>query len=300
MRDEGYVTIDTRRYGRLAWLRNKQWWYFEGLDPAKKLYFVFLALEALPTSYVSIKVIDYEHNRRWTEDHLGSFQAAPGQAVNVSAAGKWGRLRFEGSGEQGWRIAVQTEHVEAELEQTAQAGAHRDWLLTQHIDYTIQQFVMNRTCGKLRFEGQEMAFDGYGYHEHNWGVQPRHSTAHWLHFWTPASAGVVLSCHYDAGLAHHYSFIWQDGQEHVLYSPAQFSFDPAHPESVWQAVGPDLHLTCTPRATHHTRMRIPPWPAYVDVDYTEQVLDVHGTAMIQGQPTAIDGVGKLDFNWNRW
>ena len=33
MRNEGYVQIDSRRVGFLAFLRHKQWWYFEGLDP---------------------------------------------------------------------------------------------------------------------------------------------------------------------------------------------------------------------------------------------------------------------------
>ena len=32
MENEGWVAIDWRRYGALAWLRKKQWWYLEGLD----------------------------------------------------------------------------------------------------------------------------------------------------------------------------------------------------------------------------------------------------------------------------
>ncbi len=58
MQSEGSVHIDTRRHGRLAFLRHKQWWYFEGLDPERQLYFVLLALEGLPSSYVSLKAID--------------------------------------------------------------------------------------------------------------------------------------------------------------------------------------------------------------------------------------------------
>ena len=108
MRDEGCLPISSRRYGLLAFLRKKQWWYFEGLDPQQKLYYVFLALQAIPTSYVSLKVIDFATNRRWTEDHLGSFQAAPGDAVNVSASGQWGRLHFAGRAEDGWQVEVQT------------------------------------------------------------------------------------------------------------------------------------------------------------------------------------------------
>jgi len=65
MRNEGYLKIDSRRFGPLAFLRRKQWWYFEGRDPKSKLYFVFLALQAIPTDYVSLKVIDTQNNRRW-------------------------------------------------------------------------------------------------------------------------------------------------------------------------------------------------------------------------------------------
>ncbi len=300
MRDEGCLPIASRRFGPLAFLRKKQWWYFEGLDPRQKLYYVFLALQAIPTSYVSLKVIDCANNRRWTEDHLGSFQAAPGDAVNVSASGQWGRLHFAGRAEDGWQIEVQTASLYVQCTQKALAPVHRNWLLTQHIDYSIQQFVMNEAQGLIRFDGKDYAFSGYGYTEHNWGVQPRHSTAFWLHFWCPEGAGVVLSCQYDAGVPHHYTFLWHQGQEHTLYSPAQFTFDAAHPEALWEVHAPDLDLRIRPITAHHTRMQIPPLIAYISTDYYEQLLEVEGTAWIKGQPVSIQGMGKLDFNWNRW
>ena len=122
--------------------------------------------------------------------------------------------------ETGWQIDVQTPHVQAVCTQTPRAGMHRNWLLTQHIDYTIQQFVMNRCQGTVALNGRSVPFQGYGYHEHNWGVQPRHSTAHWLHFWTPESAGVVLSCFYDSGVPHHYSFLWREKELKQPSAPA--------------------------------------------------------------------------------
>ncbi len=76
MRDEGYMSINSRRFGPLAFLRRKQWWSFEGLDPQQKLYFVFLALQAFPSDYISLKIIDYQNHRRWTEDHVGRFRTA--------------------------------------------------------------------------------------------------------------------------------------------------------------------------------------------------------------------------------
>ena len=300
MRDEGYVAIHSRRFGLLAALRRKQWWSFEGLDPQQKLYFVFLALQAFPSDYVSLKVIDYLNDRRWTEDHLGSFRTTPGDAVDVLAEGKWGQLRFRGRAEEGWQIEVRTPHVSAQCTQRALASVHRNSLLTQHLDYTIQQFVMNQTEGTLQFEGRVCPFTGYGYHEHNWGVQPRHSTADWLHFWCPEMAGVVLNCYYDAGVPHHYTYLWHQSQAHYLYSPAQFSFDPAHPDDAWQVRSPDLELHLRPIATHHSRMQIPPKVAYIDIDYYEQLLELQGTASVQGQEVEIRGLGKLDHNWNRW
>src|SRR5271167_674434 len=96
-------------------MRRKQWWCFEGLDETRKLYFVFLALEAVPLSYVSLKVIDFNSGKRWTEDHFGPFAAAPGDSVDVQARGKWGFLRFRGRAEDGWRIEVQTGSLKAEL-----------------------------------------------------------------------------------------------------------------------------------------------------------------------------------------
>jgi hypothetical protein len=300
MHDEGYIAINSRRFGLLAGLRRKQWWSFEGLDPQQKLYFVFLALQAFPSDYVSLKVIDYQNDRRWTEDHLGHFQTSPGEAVDVSAAGKWGQLRFCGRSEEGWDIDVQTPHVTVHCRQTPQAAVHRNWLLTQHLDYTIQQFIMNRTEGSVQFEGQTYSFAGCGYCEHNWGVQPRHSTAHWLHFWGAQTAGVVLNCHYDAGVPHHYTYLWHQDQGQYLHSPAQFDFDPNWPDLPSQVRSPDLELHLCPLITHHSQMQIPPKIAYIDIDYYEQLLEVQGTAWIQGQTVPINGLGKLDHNWNRW
>jgi hypothetical protein len=300
MKDEGYIAFDSRRYGLLAGLRRKQWWYFEGLDPDQQLYFVFLALEAFPTSYVSLKVIDYRNNRRWTEDHLGSFRSDPGNAVNVAAGGKWGHLHFGGSAENGWEIEVQTPHVTAQCVQVAKAPVYRNWLQTQHIDYTIQQFILNEVQGTVALDGREVLFNGYGYHEHNWGVQPRHSTAHWLHFWGAQTAGVVLSCHYDAGVPHHYTTLWHAGKAHTLHSPANFDFDPACPDAPHRVASPDLALEIRPITSHHTRMQIPPLLAYINVDYFEQLLEVNGRAWVEGQPVEILGIGKLDYNWNRW
>ncbi len=45
MEAEGSIRLDSRRYGKLAFLRQKQWWSFEGLDPERQIYFVLLALE---------------------------------------------------------------------------------------------------------------------------------------------------------------------------------------------------------------------------------------------------------------
>jgi hypothetical protein len=300
VKNEGRVSYSSRRYGAGAFMRRKQWWYFEGLDETRRLYFVFLALEATPMSYVSLKVIDYKSGTRWSEDHFGRFQAAPGDKVEVSAQGKWGFLRFSGKAEAGWHVEVKTEHVAADIRQHPEADLHMNNLLTKRIDYAIRQFIKNDCTGELSMDGNSGSFSGYGYHEHNWGVQPRHSTAHWLHFWSPTAAGVVLSCHYDEGLPHHYSFLWTGGEEKTLHSPAEFLFDPADPEKPWTAVSPDLRIEARPITGFKTRIRVPAFLPYVDVDYYEQLLEVKGRAIVEGKDVPIQGMGKLDFNWNRW
>ncbi len=300
MRHEGSIHIKSRRHGLLAFLRQKQWWSFEGLDPAQGLYFVFLALEELPASYVPLQVIDYKNNRRWAEDHIGGFRAAPGDQVDVNAEGQWGHVRFQGWAEEGWAIDVQTQSVIVRCTQKPQAPVHHNRLLTRTIDYTITQFVMNSTSGTVRLDDKDYDFQGYGYCEHNWGVQPRHSTASWLHFWMPEMAGVVLNCTYDAGVPHHYTFLWQPGQPSYLFSPAQFSFAPDALESPWQCQSPGLSLRVTPLYTHHTEMRLPPILSYIAIDYYEQLVQVKGTATVEGTHVEVDGIGKYDNNFNLW
>jgi hypothetical protein len=300
MEAEGSIHIESRRYGILAFLRQKQWWYFEGLDPERKLYFVLLALEGLPSSYVSLKVIDYGRNLRWEEDHLGSFHAAPGNAVNVAAKGKWGQMRFRGQVESGWQIEVQTPAVRIQCRQTSIAPVHTNHLLTRHIDYTIMQFPMDTLQGSVCLNGQEFAFNGHGYHEHNWGVQPRHSRANWLHFWGPDMAGIVLDCHYDAGVPHHYTYFWQQGQWRYLFSPAQFFFTPDQIDQAWQVKSPDLDITVSPLYSHHTRLRIPPMLSYINIDYYEVLANVTGTIWLDGRQVEVNGIGKFDHNFNLW
>jgi hypothetical protein len=300
MRNEGSTHVPSRRHGLLAWLRHKQWWYFEGLDPTQGLYFVFLALEGRPASYVSLKVIDFKNHRRWTADHFGGVRALPGERVHVTAAGAWGHLRFSGQAEHEWEIDVRTPAIAARCVQTPLAAVHQNRLLTRTLDYTITQFVMNTTSGTLWVDGREYAFQGYGYHEHNWGVQPRHSTAHWLHFWMPQTAGVVLNCYYDAGVPHHYTYLWREGNAAYLFSPAQFHFDPEALESPWHIKSPDLDLQVTPLYSHRTRMDLPPVLPYISIDYYELLLQVRGAALVQGTRIEIDGFGKYDHNFNRW
>jgi hypothetical protein len=300
MEAEGSVHINARRHGILAFLRQKQWWYFEGLDPDRKLYYVLLALEGLPSSYVSLKVIDYGRHLRWEEDHLGSFRAAPGNAVNVSAQGKWGTLNFQGQVDLGWQIEVQTPAVQIQCQQTCVAPVHINHLLTRHIDYHIMQFPMDTVHGHVQLNGQGHPFNGYGYHEHNWGVQPRHSRANWLHFWGADLAGIALDCHYDAGVPHHYTYFWHQGQWRYLFSPVQFFFTPDQIDRAWQAKSPDLDLMVSPVYAHHTRMKIPPLLSYINIDYYEVLANVDGVVVLDGRRVDVKGIGKFDHNFNLW
>ncbi len=59
-----------------------------------------------------------------------------------------------------------------------------------------------------------------------------------------------------------------------------------------------LHIQ--PISGNHTRLRIPPLLAYIDVDYSEQLPEVQGMALVEGERVEIQGVGKLDHNWNQW
>lgn len=297
---EGRVQVASRRHGLLAFLRRKQWWSFEGLDPERGLYFVFLALQGFPVDYVSLKIIDYRRGLRWEEDHMGPFEAVSGDRVDVVAQGRWGRVRFDGRADTGWQIDLQTPAVQAHLIQQPHAPLHFNRLLARRIDYSISQFVLNETQGTVHLGDAEYRFSGYGYHEHNWGVQPRHSTAHWLHFWAPDMAAVVLSCYYDTGVPHHYTCFWVQGGMHYLFSPAQFAFTSAELDAPWQVKSPDLDLQVAPLYTHHTRMKIPPFLAYIDIDYYELLVEVKGSAVVAGKRVAIDGIGKYDHNFNRW
>jgi hypothetical protein len=59
MRNEGSVHILSRRHGLLAFLRQKQWWSFEGLDPAIACTPRYTSLMCLWVDYVAPAVMLY-------------------------------------------------------------------------------------------------------------------------------------------------------------------------------------------------------------------------------------------------
>jgi hypothetical protein len=113
-------------------------------------------------------------------------------------------------------------------------------------------------------------------------------------------AGVALSCYYDAGVPHHYTYLRREGKVFYLSSPAQFHFDPGTPDAPWQIKSADLDLQLQPLYAHHTRMRMPPLLSYINVDYCELLLQVQGVALVEGTRVEIDGLGKYDHNFNLW
>lgn len=298
MKDEGYIkNFNTRRHGRFASRRYKQWWYFEGLDPENSIYYVFLALKGFPKSYVSTKIIDYKNNNRWTEDYLTKFEAKPGNKVDVFAIGKWGSMKFNGKAEENWKIQVKTKEIEAEFIQKPLVPIHRNRLYTKNINYYITQFIHNEMSGVLTITDSQMKIKGHGYCEHNWGVQPGHSTTHWLHFWSPNIVGIVMDCRYDAGIAHNYNYFWYKNRGFYLPSPSNFHYDPEKPMEPFLIQSPDLELTAFPIYTHFTRKKI--WPL-LDIDYQEILLNIKGWVYFRGEEIKIDGIGKIDHNFNKW
>jgi hypothetical protein len=99
---------------------------------------------------------------------------------------------------------------------------------------------------------------------------------------------------------HHYTYLWHKGQAHDLYSPAGFTFDPSRPDAPWQVHSPDLELDLRPIHSHRNRMQIPPLLAYIDIDYSEQLFELSGSAWVHGERIPLEGFGKFDHNWNRW
>jgi hypothetical protein len=297
---EGRETVDFRRHGALSALRRKQWWSFEGLDEIHKIYFTVLALESFPSSYVSLLAVDYGSGKRWGEQHLGGFRAAEGDTVDVEARGAWGSVVFRGRVESGGEIDVRTPGLRIACRQTPRTPPHFNRLLARPIDYRILQFPLNSAEGKVLLQGSEFPFQGYGYFEHNWGVQPRHSTADWLHFWTPDAAGVVMDCLYNSGIPHHYTCLWHADGWQYLSSPARFFFSAEAAGRPWQIRSPDLELTFRPLYSHRTRMQLPPLLPYIDLDYVEVLGAVEGTAWWRGETVGIQGIGKFDHNFNLW
>ena len=240
MLKEGYPKINSRRFGMMAFLRKKQWWSFEGLDQKSKLYFLVLALKSPYASYVSLKIIDFNTGKHISKDFFGRLSIAESESMTISSKVAGGDVKIrgypvvvEGKETEKWEILLDSPEVKLNIEQIPRADRpHSNRLLTKRLDYHINQYIMNDCSGTMavEFENQQVQnidFTGYGYCEHCWGVQPRQSTAHWLHFWSDSMAGVVMNCFYDEGVPHHYTYLWLPSlEEHYLFSPAQFYFDP--------------------------------------------------------------------------
>jgi len=255
-------------------------------------------MKAFPTSYVSIKVLDYHNNQRWAEDYFTSFHAKPGNQTDIYAKGKWGSLKFFGSAETQWDIHVETKEVKADIIQKPLVPIHRNRLYTKKINYFITQFIKNEMSGNLAINNSKMLnIKGFGYSEHNWGIQPSHSTTHWLHFWAQNIAGIVMDCRYDTGLAHNYNFFWFNDNGFYLPAPSNFHYDPENPMKPFMIESPDLKIKAVPITSHFTRKKI--WPI-LNIDYQEILLYVKGWVYYRGNEISIDGIGKIDHNFNKW
>lgn len=98
---EGYRTVPYKKHRLRAKRRLKQCWYFKGLDPKEKVYYIFLALKMHPTDYISLTVVNYGTVERWRVDKMIPIKAEIGDDMDVSAKGNWGSFHFEGSGNLG-------------------------------------------------------------------------------------------------------------------------------------------------------------------------------------------------------
>lgn len=300
MIDEGLVDTDSRKFGLAAFLRKKQWWSFEGLDEKSGVYFVFLAMQSVPTGYVSLTVLDLRTGDRLSEEFMCPVRAEPGDRTDVTADGKWGRVKFGGSFEQFWLIEVRTRNIEAKIEQKSASGMHRNRLQSNRIDYALLQSIHNEMSGEMKFGRENRQVAGWGYFEHAWGVQPRLSRANWMHFWSPGASGVVLDCRYDQGVPHHYTYLVDSSGQYELSSPAKFQFDPRNPDSEWIIESPDMNLSVSPLHVHRTVKKIPPVLPYININYIEILCRVAGAAETGAGTISIDGFGKYDWNINRW
>jgi hypothetical protein len=300
MIDEGYIPIKWRGRGATAFLRRKQWWSFEGMDKDRGVYFVFLAMHSFPFGHVSLTAINLNDDRRVVVERLTGVDARPGDSVDVAAIGKWGKIHFFGCSEDKWIIEIESAALCAKVEQRQVSAMRRDRLLTEKIDYSILQSALNKMEGRVSFGEHDYDLSGYGYSEHAWGVQPRRSQANWMHFWSPEASGVVMDCLYDSALPHNYSYVWQGSENRNIHSPARFSFDAASPRASWKITSPDLHLDVSPIYAHRTIKKIPFVLPYIDIDYYELLVRVQGSVSIDGARIPINGIGKYDYNDNKW
>jgi hypothetical protein len=292
--------INWRRHGLLAFLRLKEWWSFEGLDPSRSLYFAFLAMSATLSDYVSLTVVDFANGRRFAWEHMTGVRISDGELPVIAAEGKWGRLVFRKDAADTWSTEVNSDTVKADLRQVLLAPLHRNRLLSRRIDYNIEQYPLNAAEGTLDFGEGPTPFEGYGYCENCRGVQPRQSTANWLHFWAADSAGVLLDCFYDEGVHHHYAYLWSKGEGAYLTTPLFFGYDPSAVDREWYVRSPDLELLVSPLSFHRNVKRIPPLVPYLSIDYHELLVRVSGRTYTSRGEVDIDGIGKYDHNFNLW
>ncbi len=61
-----------------------------------------------------------------------------------------------------------------------------------------------------------------------------------------------------------------------------------------------LDLTVRPLYTHHARLRLPPILSYTGVDYCGRLVGVEGRILTPDGRVDVQGIGRLDHNFNLW
>lgn len=287
--------------------RNKEWWYVGWLDASSTVYMSFHIVRLPAIDNVAFTVFDLTNGAPIVRSRKQWLDApALFDRVDLNRSAHGHHVQYAGSYENGWRLRLADDGVDADVTITPTAPAFiKEENQFQH-HYSMLSTMHALVRGTVTVEGRWYAVDdALGYADHCFGDVPRRTGWHWL---AVQNTNQAFNCLLNYGThGQRYSQLLRrraDGtKEWVrLSQEASFEYAPRRPGRSWRLTSWDVDLTIDILQSSRTREQLPPLvPFWVDLTHDESFVRAFGRIRTeQGWATLDNAYGALEEHHGVW
>jgi hypothetical protein len=313
MRLEDPQILRSRRELFTQW-RAKEWWYTGVVDEQSGAYvswyfvrvnlvdsFVFTVFDPSLDAPIHFELKGWLDKSLWKEGRL-----------DLSLGHVEGTVLYEGSAETGWRLALSSKGIEAELRLSPSHVPVFSKFDNELVDwYGLLHFFHVQAEGSIRARGRNWDIAaGRAYWDHCFGFVPSRTGWHWL---AVQNEHVALSSLVNYGVyAQRYTQVFlRSGQgqcaatDQWIRLNQDVSFEQEPPNDLlkpWKVTSTEMDLLVTPLQRVTDVQKIPPVvPFLIDLKHTEWYVVANGRLWVENQWIEVQNLrGVMEQHVGRW